>query len=96
MQFAKAAFPESGIEARKELSRKEGRRRPEGCRWLGERSLEQPLRRSARKAGAGQITVADTLKKEIATHFTILAWKIPWTEKPGEPQSTEVQRLRHD
>ena len=58
MQFAKAAFPESGIEARKELSRKEGRRRPEGCRWLGERSLEQPLRRSARKAGAGQITVA--------------------------------------
>ena len=28
------------------------------------------------------------LKKEMAAHFSILAWGIPWTEKPGGPQST--------
>ena len=34
----------------------------------------------------------DTLKKEMATHSTILAWKIPWTEEPGRLQSTELQK----
>ena len=29
----------------------------------------------------------DLLEKEIATHSSILAWRIPWTEKPGRPQS---------
>ena len=29
----------------------------------------------------------DPLQKEMATHSSILAWRIPWTEKPGEPQS---------
>ena len=29
----------------------------------------------------------DPLEKGIATHFSILAWKIPWTEEPGGPQS---------
>ena len=38
----------------------------------------------------------DPLEKEIATHSSILAWKIPWTEEPGELQSTESQRVRHD
>ena len=31
----------------------------------------------------------DTLEKKIATHSSILAWKIPWTEEPGGLQSTE-------
>ena len=31
----------------------------------------------------------DLLEKEIATHFSILAWEIPWTEEPGELQSIE-------
>ena len=31
----------------------------------------------------------DPLEKEIATHSSILAWRIPWTEEPGELQSTE-------
>ena len=34
----------------------------------------------------------DTLKKEMATHSSILAWKIPWTEEPGRLQSTELQK----
>ena len=29
----------------------------------------------------------DTLEKEMATHFSILAWEIPWTEEPGRQQS---------
>ena len=31
----------------------------------------------------------DPLEKEVATHSSILAWKIPWTEEPGGPQSME-------
>ena len=38
----------------------------------------------------------DPLEKEMATHSSILAWKIPWTEEPGKLQSTESQRIRHD
>ena len=32
----------------------------------------------------------------MATHFSILAWGIPWTEEPGGLQSTELQRVRHN
>ena len=38
----------------------------------------------------------DPLEKETATHSSILAWRIPWTEEPGELQSTGLQRLRHN
>ena len=38
----------------------------------------------------------DPLEKEMATHSSILAWKIPWTEKPGGLQSVGLQRVRHD
>ena len=38
----------------------------------------------------------DPLKKEMATHFSILAWRIPWTEEPGGLQSVGSQRVRHD
>ena len=37
----------------------------------------------------------DALEKELATHSSILAWEIPWTEKPGRLHSMEFQRLRH-
>ena len=36
------------------------------------------------------------LEKEVATHSSILAWKIPWTEEPGRPQSTGSQRIGHN
>ena len=32
----------------------------------------------------------------MVTHFSILAWEIPWTEDRGRPQCTELQRVRHD
>ena len=38
----------------------------------------------------------DPLEKEMATHSSILAWKIPWTEKSGRLQSMGSQRVRHD
>ena len=38
----------------------------------------------------------DLLEKEMATHFSILAWKIPWTEEPGRLQSMGSQRIGHD
>ena len=38
----------------------------------------------------------DTLEKEMATHSSILAWRIPWTEKPGRLQSVGLQRVGHD
>ena len=37
----------------------------------------------------------DPLEKEMATHSSILAWKIPWTEEPGELQSMGSQTVRH-
>ena len=38
----------------------------------------------------------DPLKKGMATHSSILAWRIPWTEEPGGLQSMGLQRDRHD
>ena len=38
----------------------------------------------------------DPLEKEIATHSSILAWRIPWTEEPGGLQSMGSQRIGHD
>ena len=38
----------------------------------------------------------DSLEKEMATHSSILAWKIPWTEEPGGLQSKGSQRVRRD
>ena len=37
----------------------------------------------------------DPLEKEMAMHFRILAWEIPWTEEPGRLQSMGSQRVRH-
>ena len=38
----------------------------------------------------------DPLEKEMATHFSTLAWKIPWMEEPDRLQSMGLQRVRHD
>ena len=36
------------------------------------------------------------LEKAMATHSSILAWRIPWTEEPGRLQSMASQRVRHN
>ena len=38
----------------------------------------------------------DLLEKEMATHFRILAWKIPWMEEPGRLHFMGLQRVGHD
>ena len=38
----------------------------------------------------------DLLEKEMATHSSILVWKIPWMEEPGRLQSMGLQRVRHN
>ena len=38
----------------------------------------------------------DPLEKEMATHSSTFAWKIPWTEEPGRLRSMSSQRVRHD
>ena len=38
----------------------------------------------------------DPLEKGMATHSSVLAWRIPWTEEPGVLQFMGLQRVRHD
>ena len=38
----------------------------------------------------------DPLEKEMATHSSMLAWRVSWTEKPGGLQSMRLQRVGHD
>ena len=52
-----------------------------------------PTMRETRVQSLGR---EDLLKKEMATHSNILAWKIPWTEDPGRLQSMGSQRVGHD
>ena len=43
-----------------------------------------------------QETQEDPLEEEMATHYSILTWRIPWTEDPGRLQSIGLQRVRHN
>ena len=47
-------------------------------------------------ANMGDIGWEDLLDKAMATHSSILAWEIPWTEQPGRLQSMGLQRVEHD
>ena len=38
----------------------------------------------------------DSLEKEMATHSSVLAWRIPWMNEPGSLQPMGSQRVRHD
>ena len=43
-----------------------------------------------------QVQNLDPLEKEMATHSSILVWRIPWTEEPGRLQAMGSQRVRHN
>ena len=45
---------------------------------------------------AGDLGQEDPLEKGMATHSSILAWRIPWTGEPGRLQTMGLQRVRHD
>ena len=50
----------------------------------------------ANEGDEGSILQEDPLEKEMATHSSTLAWRIPWREEPGRLQSMGSQRVRHD
>ena len=52
-----------------------------------------PTMRETQVQSPGQ---EDLLEKEMATHFSTLAWKIPWMEEPGRLQSMGSQRVGHN
>ena len=56
------------------------------------------LRREKNTGSLATITLQPllTVEKNMATHSSILAWRIPWTEETGGLQSTGSQRVRHD
>ena len=60
--------------------------------------LKLPLKRlpAMRETWFRSLGREDPLEKEMATHSSILAWRIPWTEEPGGLQSTGLQRVGHD
>ena len=60
--------------------------------------VAQRLKRlpAMRETWVGFLGWEDPLEKEMATHSSILAWRIPWTEEPGGLQSTGSQRVGHD
>ena len=49
-----------------------------------------------RKTGVRPLGGEDPLEEGMATHSSILAWRIPWTEEPGGLQSTGLHRVGHD
>ena len=48
------------------------------------------------ETGVQSLGWEDLLQKQMATHSSILAWKIPWMEEPGRLQSTGSQKVGHD
>ena len=54
-----------------------------------------PAARDLRAAGSIPRS-GKSLEEEMASHSSILAWRIPWTEKPGSLRSTGSQRVGHD
>ena len=49
-----------------------------------------------RETRAGSLGQEDPLEEDMATHSSILAWRIPWTEKPGRLWSMGSQRVRRN
>ena len=58
--------------------------------------VKNPPANAAQEMQVPSLGREDHLEKEMATHSSILAWKIPWTEEPGRLQSIGLQRVRHD
>ena len=64
-----------------------------GTSLVGQKVKRLPTVQETRAQSLGR---EDLLEKEMATHSSILAWKMPWTEEPGGLQSMGSQRVGHD
>ena len=55
-----------------------------------------PAMQETQEIRAGSLGWEDSLEEEMATHSSILAWRIPCTEEPGGPQSVGSHRVGHN
>ena len=55
-----------------------------------------PAMQETQEIWVQSLGLEDPLEEEMATHSSILAWEIPWTEEPCRVQSRGSQRVRHD
>ena len=58
--------------------------------------IKNPPANAGDARDADSISQEDPLEEGMATHFSILAWRIPWIEEPGGLQFLALQRVRHD
>ena len=56
---------------------------------------KKKIRRPVQEMQVRSLGQEDPLEKGMATHFSILVWRIPWTEEPGGLESRGLQRVRH-
>ena len=68
------------------------------CLQVGASLVAQRLKRlpAIQESWVRSLGREDPLEREMATHSSILAWRIPWRHEPGRLQSTGSQRVRHD
>ena len=55
-----------------------------------------PAMQETQETWVRSLSQEDPLEKGMVTHSSILAWRVSWTEEPGELQSIGSQRIRHD
>ena len=67
------------------------------CKHWGASLVAQTVKNlpAIQKTQVQSLGQEDALEKGMATHSSILAWRIPWTEEPGGLQSMGWQRVRH-
>ena len=70
-----------------------GNKWEEGASPMAQTVKNLPAMQETKVQSLGQ---GDPLKEEMATHRSLLAWRIPWTEKPGRLPSMGSQRVGHD
>ena len=70
-----------------------GNKWEEGAFLMAQTAKNLPAMQETQVQSLGQ---EDPLKEEMATHSSLLAWRIPWTEKPGGLQSMGLQRVGYD
>ena len=64
-------------------------------RWLSGKRIYLPMQ-EIQETQVPSLDQEDPLEEETATHSSILAWDIPWTEEPGRLDSIGLQCVRHD
>ena len=60
--------------------------------WLRGKRIRLPMQETR----VPSLAQEDALEKEMATHYSILAWEIPWTEESGWLQSVGLQGVKHN